>query len=844
MANRQLNHLLRWIRGLAQAPAAPGDTDRQLLESFAARHDEAAFAALVQRHGALVWGACRRVLQNEQDAEDAFQAVFLVLARKAGTVRWREDIGNWLYGVACRVAAKARVQAARRPLKERQALSMPVTQDPGDGTADELRSVLDEEVNRLPEKYRAPIVLCYLKGKTYAEAAQLLGWAEGTVSGRLARARDLLHSRLVRRGVALSGGGLATVLSQVTASAAPPAALVHTTIRAAVGFAAGAPIIAGAVSHQAAVLAEGVLKSMLLTKVRIGAAILLAVGLAGTGAGVLTVRALVARRTDRPEQVTPPAVDNHPDRVVERPPLKKAWVGRWQADPFAGTEWIEVKRAALGPGARTYGIKEPKVVASLLTKLRITAVHNDFASSNIPPAWLDFHKKDGSTFAVSLANDGTIQAWSAEIRVDRAYISALNRHLSEKTGHAVDVLQFLPSPPASKAQPIVRPTLDSLNAGFNSLSVQYTMGKRLREVRVMDPKALDALHRALTVVRLEDDKGRKGLPWPTLTIAAKDKSTLSCHVLNDNELFIWDLGRVTVKPAFLKTLNRQVSRLEDREVNILGDNKLTEQQVKREREFRKLLSEASALRVVNKKVKSGPQVIDKLADVASLVKALARVEVPLTEVKLPAGDLTIDITAGKGRKVQLTYLQTGDGNQQVAVSPLGEDLVQVSGFGQVWVDNQWKYQFGEYAAKLQREAQERKADETTRLVCRDLPAFKEQVINVVVEYNQGGSQITDCLTAERSRPILDVLNVDKVEKLDWTRARWQAEFRKLEARGAGGLDLVPGLGFSLPLMITGEKEMLIPLYGRVTFKTSPLAAIRKAVESDPEKQKSVGLLPQ
>src|ERR1700730_2825606 len=99
MANRQLNHLLRWIRGLAQTPALRGDTDRQLLESFTARQDEAAFAAVVQRHGALVWGACRRVLQNEQDAEDAFQAVFLVLARKAGTVRWREDIGNWLYGV-------------------------------------------------------------------------------------------------------------------------------------------------------------------------------------------------------------------------------------------------------------------------------------------------------------------------------------------------------------------------------------------------------------------------------------------------------------------------------------------------------------------------------------------------------------------------------------------------------------------------------------------------------------------------------------------------------------------------------------------------------------------------
>ncbi len=184
-------------------PAEALSTDRELLRRFAADREEGAFAALVQRHGAAVLLVCRRVLGNEADAEDVFQATFLVLSRKAGVVAWRDSVRNWLRDVARRLALQAR--AARR----RSCGAVPERCDPhGEPLAEvarrELRLVLDEELGRLPEKYRAPVVLCYLEGKTNEQAAGELGWPTGSMSRRLARARALLRDRLSRRGLALA----------------------------------------------------------------------------------------------------------------------------------------------------------------------------------------------------------------------------------------------------------------------------------------------------------------------------------------------------------------------------------------------------------------------------------------------------------------------------------------------------------------------------------------------------------------------------------------------------------------------------------------------------------------
>src|SRR5579883_271538 len=202
-------------------------TDRQLLENYLTCRDESAFAVLVRRHGRLVLSACRRVLTDESDVEDAFQATFLVLHRKASSVRWQASIGNWLFGVAHRIAVQARGNALRRRRRESEASRecQRPEQEPADLS-------WHEELNRLPDKYRLPLMLCYLDGKTREDAAQTLNCSTGSIKGRLERGRELLRSRLIRRGVTLSGALLAALVDAPPARSATPA-LVRATLNAA-----------------------------------------------------------------------------------------------------------------------------------------------------------------------------------------------------------------------------------------------------------------------------------------------------------------------------------------------------------------------------------------------------------------------------------------------------------------------------------------------------------------------------------------------------------------------------------------------------------------------------------
>ena len=186
---------------------ADRSTDAELMARFIADHDADAFALLVRRHGPMVHGVCRRVLRAHADADDAFQATFLVLARRAASVRPRSLLANWLYGVASRTALAARRAAAVRRLKEQTAAGMRVEAPAGEAPPDELREVVDRELSALPDAYRAAVVLCDLEGMSRRDAAARLGWPEGTLSGRLARARSLLASRLSRRGLALPAAG-------------------------------------------------------------------------------------------------------------------------------------------------------------------------------------------------------------------------------------------------------------------------------------------------------------------------------------------------------------------------------------------------------------------------------------------------------------------------------------------------------------------------------------------------------------------------------------------------------------------------------------------------------------
>jgi RNA polymerase sigma factor (sigma-70 family) len=277
MARERLDGVLRFLHQLTD----DGPGDGELLERFARQRDQDAFTTLLRRHGSLVLGVCRRILQHEADAEDVFQATFLVLARKASSIRKREAVGSWLHGVALRLARQARLRALRRRARERAVVDVPREEAVPEFLWRDLRPVLDEEIAQLPGRYREPFILCHLEGKTNEQAARELALPLGTVLSRLSRGRALLRERLTRRGLTLSTGMLVTALAR-QADAAVPAAWIERTSRAALLFAAGKGLAAGTVSVSAALLAEGVLKAMFMTRVQMVGAVLLLACMAGT----------------------------------------------------------------------------------------------------------------------------------------------------------------------------------------------------------------------------------------------------------------------------------------------------------------------------------------------------------------------------------------------------------------------------------------------------------------------------------------------------------------------------------------------------------------------------------
>src|SRR5262249_5773382 len=267
------------------APAA-ALTDGQLLGRFLEGGDESAVEVLVRRYGRLVFGVCRRVLHNDHTAEDAFQATFLVLTRKAPSLDRRNPLGNWLYTVAYRLALRARAnECRRRQCEEHAARNRPPAEGPAASPSD-LAVALEEELHRLPERHRTALVLCYLEGKTNDQAARVLGCPRGSMAARLAQARERLRGRLARRGFVAPAAGLAAALA-ASAPAAVPRPLLDGTARAASAFAGIDVSAPGAVSARAAALARGTFRTMFLNELKLAGAVLLAAAVLGAGATVL-----------------------------------------------------------------------------------------------------------------------------------------------------------------------------------------------------------------------------------------------------------------------------------------------------------------------------------------------------------------------------------------------------------------------------------------------------------------------------------------------------------------------------------------------------------------------------
>jgi RNA polymerase sigma factor (sigma-70 family) len=286
MAHGQSDNVLEYIRKLVAGETTGRLPDRELLDRFIQYRDEAAFTGLVQRYGPMVLNVCRRVLGHIDEAEDAWQATFLVLACKAASIRKKDSLGSWLHRVAFHVAANLKREVVRRRAHEQHAVAMPEVA-PADITWREVQSVIDEELQRLPKRFQAPLILCYLEGKTRDGAARELGWSLGTLRGRLEHGRELLRARLTRRGLTLSAALLASLLVEHVGAAALPTKLVVRIVKAAALVAAGQTATTTIISNKVAELMKGGLKAMWITKLKIDAVIGLAVALAGIGAGLL-----------------------------------------------------------------------------------------------------------------------------------------------------------------------------------------------------------------------------------------------------------------------------------------------------------------------------------------------------------------------------------------------------------------------------------------------------------------------------------------------------------------------------------------------------------------------------
>jgi HlyD family secretion protein len=288
MPSRAVTTVVKSVRTLLEVGTAAGLSDSQLLERYRLRRDdaaEAAFSSLVERHGPMVLRVCRGVLHDEHDAEDAFQATFLILARKAGAIRNRDSVASWLFGVARHVAGRCRAQRQRRAFHEEQGGTMGQSEARSSDLPHELVPEVQEEVDRLPERYRSAIVLCYIEGLSQDEAASQLRLPASTVRVRLMRARARMRKRLIRRGLAPA---LLAGLSASRAEAAIPASLVDKTIKAAIHIAVGR---AAGVSAPVAAIVEGVIKAMFFTKLKLGAALLAALTLAS----VLMIASMAVR---------------------------------------------------------------------------------------------------------------------------------------------------------------------------------------------------------------------------------------------------------------------------------------------------------------------------------------------------------------------------------------------------------------------------------------------------------------------------------------------------------------------------------------------------------------------
>jgi RNA polymerase sigma factor (sigma-70 family) len=392
-------NLLRQVRQLAAAQAFQQWTDHQLLERFAAERDEAVFALLVRRHGAMVFALCRRILGHEQDAEDAFQAVFLLLARKAGSIR-QKDVGGWLYRVAHRLSIRNRVQTVKRHRREQSETAISATNPSDEASWKEMRQVVDEEMQRLPDDLRSALVLCYLEGKTQEEAARLLEWSKATLRRRLDKGRELLRCRLISRGLAPMAALTATLFAEGGASASVPSALMEATVQTA---------LARDIAPAIAALAEAGGAMLSLSKAKLTTVILLATTLLG-GTGLwLSVK---------PQAFISPAEEPRAVKTTETPKIVLPKATAAKTMEIAGRVFGSDGKPKVGAKLFLLGYKEKKIA-----DLGVSAANGRFAVAIPKRAWDYYLIAQADDAGIDFVNIRQLKsAKSVELRLVKDHI--------------------------------------------------------------------------------------------------------------------------------------------------------------------------------------------------------------------------------------------------------------------------------------------------------------------------------------------------------------------------------------------------------------------------------------
>ncbi len=364
MSNHSLSAFIRHLRRVLDADASDAPTDAQLVERYLHSRDELAFELLVWRHGGMVLDLCRRILFQSADAEDAFQATFLTLVRKMHTIGKHGSVGSWLYKVAYRIAMEAKARSMRRTVVERRArVRLPALPE-DEASQREVLPILEDEISRLPERYRAPFILCCLEGRSLEEAARQLGCPRATVGTRVSRARQKLRDRLARRGVVLSAGSIAALLVPSPASAAPPAALVEPILRAALALSQHGAIAPGTVAASVLALVDAVSRPSRPWTIWLLAALLLT----GAGAGVLG-----AVHYKKATPLLEPSFALPSPSAVDVPGTPHGWVA-WSDQP---THFKVGRDAGIVHGGRVSGYVELDDTASTARAVLRQAVQAD-----------------------------------------------------------------------------------------------------------------------------------------------------------------------------------------------------------------------------------------------------------------------------------------------------------------------------------------------------------------------------------------------------------------------------------------------------------------------------------